>query len=64
MLASPVVLDYVDLGEDDALIETRVPKQWEGKSLAELSLSRNLGLTIVAPNRRAEPGRSLPATRF
>ena len=48
VLASPTVLDYVDLGEDEALIEARVPEQWAGKSLAELSLSRKLGLTIVA----------------
>jgi trk system potassium uptake protein TrkA len=48
VLASPTVLDYVDLGEDEALIEARVPEQWAGKSLAELSLSRNLGLTVVA----------------
>jgi trk system potassium uptake protein len=48
VLASPAVLDYVDLGEDEALIEARVPEQWAGKSLAELSLSRNFGLTVVA----------------
>lgn len=47
-VASPAVLDYVDLGEDEALIEARVPKQWTGKSLAELALSRKLGLTVVA----------------
>jgi trk system potassium uptake protein TrkA len=59
VLASPAVLDYVDLGEDEALIEARVPKQWEGKSLAELSLSRNLGLTIVAHKPQGGAG-SLP----
>ncbi len=48
VLASPAVLDYVDLGEDEALIEAHVPEQWVGKSLSELSLSRNLGLTVVA----------------
>jgi len=42
------VLDYVDLGEDEALIEAKVPQQWAGKSLAELALSRTLGLTVVA----------------
>lgn len=48
ILASPAVLDYVDLGDDEALIEARVPKQWTGKSLSELALSRKLGLTVVA----------------
>ena len=48
VLASPALLDYVDLGENEALIEARVPEEWTGKSLAELALSRNLGLTVVA----------------
>ena len=59
VLASPAVLDYVNLGEDEALIEALVPEQWAGKSLAELSLSRNLGLTIVAHKPQGETG-SLP----
>lgn len=48
VLASPALLDYVDLGENEALIEARVPEEWTDKSLAELALSRNLGLTVVA----------------
>jgi trk system potassium uptake protein len=56
VLASPAVLDYVDLGEDEALIEARVPEQWAGKSLAELSLSRNLGLTVVAHKPQGKAG--------
>ena len=59
VLASPAVLDYVNLGEDEALIEAYVPEQWAGKSLAELSLSRNLGLTIVAHKPQGGMG-SLP----
>ena len=59
VLASPAVLDYVNLGEDEALIEAHVPEQWAGKSLAELSLSRNLGLTIVAHKPQGGMG-SLP----
>jgi trk system potassium uptake protein len=56
VLASPAVLDYVDLGEDEAIIEARVPEQWTGKSLAELALSRNHGLTVVAHKRPGEAG--------
>ena len=55
---APVVIDYVDLGGDEALIEAEVPKEWAGKSLAELHLSRESGLTILAVkpkgNRLAE----------
>lgn len=59
VLASPAVLDYVNLGEDEALIEANVPEQWAGKSLAELSLSRNLGLTVLAHKPQGGAG-SLP----
>lgn len=58
-VASPAVLDYVDLGEDEALIEARVPKQWVGRSLADLALSRRMGLTVVAHKPRGGAG-SLP----
>ena len=47
-MASPGVMDYVDLGEDEALIESEVPDEWVGKSLADLRLSRRSGLTVLA----------------
>jgi trk system potassium uptake protein len=47
-MASPSVLDYVDLGGDEAVIEAEVPEGWVGKSLAQLGLSRNMGLTVLA----------------
>ena len=47
-IASPALLDYVDIGEDEALIEAQVPPEWLDKSLAELALSRELDLTVVA----------------
>src|SRR5215217_1575605 len=40
-MASPVLLDYVDLGEDEALIEAQVPGEWLEKSLSELDLAQN-----------------------
>ncbi|CAA9445781.1 MAG: Trk system potassium uptake protein TrkA [uncultured Rubrobacteraceae bacterium] len=57
VLASPGMLDYVDLGENEALIEARVPSQWVDKSLAELALSRSLGLTVVALKPREGEGK-------
>ena len=63
VLASPAVLDYVDLGEEEALIEAHVPEQWAGKWLADLSLSRTLGLTVWPTNPKAARERSRPATR-
>jgi trk system potassium uptake protein TrkA len=55
-MSSPVVLDYVDLGEDEALIEAEVPKEWFGKSLADLHLSRESGLTILAVKPKGKAG--------
>jgi trk system potassium uptake protein TrkA len=58
-MASPVLLDYVDLGEDEALIEAQVPRAWLDKSLSELDLSQKMGLTVLALKPKGGPG-SLP----
>src|SRR5829696_4719374 len=58
-MASPVLLDYVDLGEDEALIEAQVPSVWHEKSLSELDLSQKMGLTVMALKPKGGPG-SLP----
>lgn len=55
-IASPALLDYVDFGEDEALIEARVPPEWLDKSLAELALSHEKGLTVVALKPQGGPG--------
>jgi trk system potassium uptake protein TrkA len=59
IIVSPAVLDYVDLGEDEALIEAEVPKEWVNRSLSDLALFRKLGLTVVALKPKGGPG-SLP----
>lgn len=55
-MASPGVMDYVDLGGDEALIEAEVPEEWAGKSLADLHLSRESGLTILAVKPKGKAG--------
>jgi trk system potassium uptake protein len=55
-MASPVLLDYIDLGEDEALIEAQVPRAWLCKSLSELYLSQKMGLTVVALKPKGGPG--------
>jgi trk system potassium uptake protein TrkA len=55
-MASPAVLDYVDLGGDEALIEAEVPDEWVEKSLAELHLSRQRGLTVLAVKPKGKAG--------
>ncbi len=47
-MSSPAIMDYVDLGDDEALVEARVPEKWVGKRLSELRLTQTSGLTIVA----------------
>ena len=58
-IASPVLLDYVDLGEDEALMEAQVPRAWLDKSLSELDLSQKMGLTVMVLKPKGGP-RSLP----
>ncbi|HEY6581314.1 MAG TPA: TrkA family potassium uptake protein [Rubrobacter sp.] len=55
-MASPALLDYVDFGGDEALIEAQVPQAWLEKSLAELALSHERGLTVVALKPKGGPG--------
>jgi trk system potassium uptake protein len=55
-MASPAVIDYVDLGGDEALIEAEIPEEWVDKSLAELHLSRQSGLTILAVKPKGKAG--------
>lgn len=55
-MSSPAVIDYVSLGEDEAMIEAEVPRDWVGKSLADLHLSRESGLTILAVKPKGEAG--------
>ena len=55
-MASPAVLDYVDLGEDEAVIEAEVPEKWVDKSLADLHLSRESGLTVLAIKPKGKAG--------
>ena len=58
-MASPVVMDYVDLGGDEAMIEAKVPERWVGQSLADLHLYRKSGLTVLALERK-ESGGTIP----
>jgi Trk K+ transport system NAD-binding subunit len=59
-IASPALLDYVDLGEDEALIEVQVPKAWLDKSLRTGSLAED-GPHSLGP--QAEGRTRVPAPR-
>jgi trk system potassium uptake protein TrkA len=55
-MTAPIVMDYVNLGDDEALIESRVPAEWAGKSLAQLDLYRKSGVTILALKAKGTSG--------
>ena len=55
-VVSPGVMGFVDLGEDEALIEAEVPEKWIDKTLADLRLADE-GLAVVAVRREGEGGR-------
>jgi trk system potassium uptake protein TrkA len=48
------VMDYIELDEGFALVETRVPRELWGKTLAESDLRARFGVTIVFVKPRGE----------
>ncbi len=47
-MSLPGIQDYLELGQDEALIEIEVPREWLNKSLADLQLHRKKDLTVLA----------------
>jgi trk system potassium uptake protein len=47
-MSLPGIQDYLELGQDEALIEIEVPQEWIDKSLADLQLHRKKDLTVLA----------------
>ena len=58
-MSLPGIQDYLELGQDEALIEIEAPESWVGKSLADLQLHRKKDLTVLAIKGR-EKGGTLP----
>ncbi len=58
-MASPGMKDYLELGQDEALIEIEVPQEWIGKSLKDIQLHRKKNLTVLAIKGEGKEG-SLP----
>jgi trk system potassium uptake protein TrkA len=47
-MSLPGLQDYLELGQDEALIEMEVPHGWIGKTLSDLQLHRKKDLTVLA----------------
>lgn len=50
-LATPNVLDYIELSDDHGIIEVSTPAAWSGKNLRELNVRAKLGVNILAIRR-------------
>ena len=42
------ILDYIELSDDFSIMEIKSPSLWVGKSLSELDIRNNFGVTVVA----------------
>ena len=47
-LASPNVLEYIELSDEHGIIEVPAPKRWQSKTLKELNVRAKLGVNIIA----------------
>lgn len=47
-LVTPNILDVIEFSPDYSIIETVALEEWEGKSLKDLNLSRQYGMTVIA----------------
>ena len=50
-LATPNVLDYIDLSDEYGIVEVPAPGIWAGKTLKELNVRAKLGVNILAVRR-------------
>ena len=60
-LASPNVLEYIELSEEYGIIEVPAPKRWQEKTLKELNVRAKLGVNILAVKRDSQINVSPPA---
>lgn len=47
-LSNSDIMDYIDLSEEYSIMEIRLPRSWAGKSLLELNVRANYGITVIA----------------
>lgn len=53
-LTKPNILERVELDPDNSMVELLVPEEFAGKTLLELDLRNEYGLTIIAINHQGE----------
>ncbi len=60
-LATPNVVDYLPIADGYSLVQLKAPKSFYHKSLDELALRRNLGVTVLAIRRQHQAKKDQPA---
>ena len=55
------VVDYLDFPGEYSIFEIKVPKEWIGKSLAELGIRNKLHLNVLSIKRNGKPILEFPA---
>jgi trk system potassium uptake protein TrkA len=55
-MSVPGIQDYLALGQDEALIEIEVTREWIDKTLADLQLHRKKDLTVLAIKGEGQEG--------
>lgn len=61
-LASPSLLDYIELSKDYTIAEISVPGRLDGRSLKELNLRAKYGVNVVAINKKENRGVNIAPT--
>lgn len=51
-LVSSSILDYIELSPDYSIIEINSPKEWQNKTIRELSLRSKYGINVMAIKRQ------------
>ena len=59
-LSSSNVLNFIELSEDFGIVETKVPREWYGRTIQELDVRARHRVTIIAV-RRGEEGELIVA---
>ncbi len=50
-LVTPNILDLMELSNDYSIAEVMAPRAWEGRTLVEVNVRRNYGLSVIAIHR-------------
>ncbi len=50
-LVNDSIVDYLDLSDEFSIAEARLPADWVGKSLKEIDVRRNYGVSVIAIRR-------------